>query len=191
MSARIAETKVLFDGWTKFLTVTLQRPDSRAKERAILDHGASACVLPYDPQRRLALLVCQTRVPLLYLGCREPLMEAIAGRVDDGEQPMETIRREAMEEAGLRLRELAHIATCWATPGVSTERFDLYLAPYSPADRVGDGGGRADELEDITVREIALSELAQSADQGGIRDSKTLLLVQTLRLRRPDLFDQL
>ena len=56
-------------------------------------------------------------------------------------------------------------------------------------DRIGNGGGRADEFEDITVREIALSELAQLVDKGLLTDTKSFLLVQTLRLRRPDLFD--
>ena len=184
---RIVETKVLFEGWTKFLAVTLQGPKGRSLERVVLDHGASVCVLAYDPDRRLALMVCQARVPLLYLGYRDQLMEAIAGRVDD-EQPLETVRREAMEEAGLRVREVEHIGVCWSSPGVSTERFHLYLTPYSPDDRVADGG-EADEFEDITVREIALSALVQLADGGRLADTKTLLLVQTLRLRRPDLFN--
>jgi nudix-type nucleoside diphosphatase (YffH/AdpP family) len=187
-SMRIVERKVLFEGWTKFLAVTLQQPDGRSTERAVLDHGASVCVLPYDPERRVALIVCQTRIPLVYLGCREQLMEAIAGRVED-EQPPEAVRREAMEEAGLRIRDLGFVATCWSSPGVSTERFHLYLAPYSLDDRIGNGGGRADEFEDITVREIALSELAQLVDKGLLTDTKSFLLVQTLRLRRPDLFD--
>jgi nudix-type nucleoside diphosphatase (YffH/AdpP family) len=184
---RIVETKILFDGWTRFVTLTLQQPDGRSTERAVLDHGAVVCVLPYDPERRLALVVCQTRVPLLYLGCREQLMEAIAGRIED-EKPLDAVRREAAEEAGVRIRELVHMGTCWSSPGVSTERVYLYLAPYSSVDRVGSGGGRVDEFEDITVREILLSELAQLADQGRLSDAKTLLLVQTLRLRRPDLF---
>jgi nudix-type nucleoside diphosphatase (YffH/AdpP family) len=187
MSMRIVDTKVLFEGWTKFLAVTLQQPDGRSAQRAVLDHGASVCVLPYDPDRGLALVVRQIRVPLLYLGCRERLMEAIAGRVED-EQPQQTVRREAMEEAGLRIRDLEHLATCWSSPGVSTERFHLYLASYSSDDRIGSGGG-ADEFEGITVREIALSELAQSADEGRLTDTKTLVLVQSLRLRRPDLFN--
>ena len=55
--------------------------------------------------------------------------------------------------------------------------------------RIGNGGSRADEFEDITVREIALSELAQLVDKGLLTDTKSFLLVQTLRLRRPDLFD--
>lgn len=183
---RIVETKLLFEGWTRFLAVTLSQPDGRSIERAVLDHGPSVCVLPYDPKRRLTLMVCQTRIPLLYLGCREPLMEAIAGRVEN-EEPVDAVRREAMEEAGLRIAALEPIAACWTSPGVSTERFHLYLAPYLAADRVGDGGG--DGSEDITVRELALSELAQLADKGLLADTKTLLLAQTLRLRRPDLFN--
>jgi nudix-type nucleoside diphosphatase (YffH/AdpP family) len=156
--------------------------------RAVLDHGESACVLSYDVDRRVALLVSQERVPLFYLGLEEPSLEVIAGRLEPDESAEESIRREAEEEAGLRLGALELVASCWASPGVSTERFTLYLAAYSVADRIGQGGGKADELEDIDVKELALSELARRADQAAIKDAKTLLLIQTLRLRRPDLF---
>jgi nudix-type nucleoside diphosphatase (YffH/AdpP family) len=127
-------------------------------------------------------------VPLLYLGLKEPSLEVIAGRLEPDESAEESIRREAEEEAGLRLGPLELVASCWASPGVSTERFSLYLGAYSVADRIGRGGGRADELENIEVKELALSELARRADQAAIKDAKTLLLIQTLRLRRPDLF---
>jgi hypothetical protein len=73
-------------------------------------------------------------------------------------------------------------------PGVSTEQMDLYLAPYAEADRIGIGGGLADEHEGITVVELPLAELAAMADAGQIMDMKTLAVVQTLRLRRPELF---
>jgi hypothetical protein len=73
-------------------------------------------------------------------------------------------------------------------PGISTERMDLYLAPYTEADRIGPGGGADGEQEDITIVEMGLSELADMADKGLLTDIKTFALVQTLRLRRPDLF---
>jgi hypothetical protein len=73
-------------------------------------------------------------------------------------------------------------------PGISTELMHLYLAPYGPGDRTGAGGGVAGEHENITIVEMKLFDLAAMADRGELVDLKTLALVQTLRLRRPDLF---
>ncbi len=73
-------------------------------------------------------------------------------------------------------------------PGVSTERLHLFLAPYRAADRTGEGGGLAEEHENIVVVETALGDLAGMADRGEIEDLKTLALVQSLRLRHPALF---
>ena len=91
-------------------------------------------------------------------------------------------------EAGLRLDALEHVATLWSTPGISTERMHLFLASYRQSDRVGDGGGLAEEHEDIAVVEMGLTELAHLADGGGLTDMKTFALVQSLRLRKPALF---
>ena len=91
-----------------------------------------------------------------------------------------------MEEAGLRMRSLERVATVWTMPGISTERMDLFLGEYSEADRVHAGGGIEDES--IQVLEMPLAEIAAMADAGTLNDMKTLLLLQTLRLRRPGLF---
>src|SRR3974390_259698 len=107
--------------------------------------------------------------------------------VDDGDAEA-TARREALEEAGLQLGPLEALATVWPSPGMMTERVALFLAPYSAADRVGAGGGLKEEHEEIEVIEIPLREIAALADQGTLADMKTFALVQSLRLRRPDLF---
>jgi hypothetical protein len=73
-------------------------------------------------------------------------------------------------------------------PGISTERMHLFLAPYGPGDRTGAGGGAAGEHENVTVSEMTLAALAAMVDRGELTDLKTFALVQTLRLRRPDLF---
>jgi nudix-type nucleoside diphosphatase (YffH/AdpP family) len=182
----IVRANVVFQGWTQFLLATLRDDAGREMQRAILDHGIAACVLPYDAERRIALLVRQTRAPVVYAGTTEPLLEAIAGRVED-EEPMESARREALEEAGLRLGGLQHVATCWLSPGISTERIALFLAAYRGADRIEQGGG-TDEHECVAVHEVGLADLRRMADRGEIADAKTLLLVQALMLRQPQLF---
>jgi len=184
---KIIRTDTVFEGFSRMLIATVELPDGETVRREIEDHGRAVCVLPYDPARRTAILVRQFRAPPALVDGRENLLEAVAGSVED-ETPDNCAYREALEEAGLKLHALEHLGTAWSMPGISTEQMDLYLAAYSQADRVGVGGGVADEHEGITVIELPLAELAAMADAGQIMDMKTLAVVQTLRLRRPELF---
>jgi hypothetical protein len=93
-----------------------------------------------------------------------------------------------MEEAGVALDALEKVGAAFASPGVSTERLHLFLAPYSAADRVGEGGGIAEEHELITVVELSLDDLWARFEAGGIEDLKTLTLLLALRVRHPALF---
>ena len=187
MTIEIEKLDTLYKGWNSFAIATVRLKDGQRIMRIVEDHGRAACVLPYDPKRRMTLLVRQFRTPV-FLKTGEPdLLEAIAGLIEEADGAA-CARREAMEEAGLKLDTLEPVATVWSVPGISTEHIDLFLAPYGEADRVGDGGGLAHEHENIVVVELPLAELARMADAGGIADLKTLAVVQTLRLRRPELF---
>jgi nudix-type nucleoside diphosphatase (YffH/AdpP family) len=181
----ITHIETVHSGWSKFLIATVRLADGRTYRREIENHGAAACVLPYDPARRTAVLVRQFRAPVHYAAHEPHTLEAIAGIVDEAD-PAETARREAREEAGLELGALEPAGRGWTMPGISTERMHLYLATYGG--RARDGRGGVDEDEDITAVELALHELARMADAGKLDDIKTLVLVQTLRLRRPELF---
>jgi len=133
------------------------------------------------------MLITQPRAAVMEAGAA-PLLEAIAGNLDDGEAEAMG-RKEAMEEGGLRLGALEPVANIWPIPAVSTERVMLYLAAYDAADRVAPGGGAEDENEQITVLEIGLDELRTRVLAGQIEDAKTLVLAQSLMLRHPELWD--
>lgn len=62
--------EVIHRGWNTFGIATLTLPDGSAVRRALEDHGQAACVLPYDPERRVALLVRQARVGPAFWGSR-------------------------------------------------------------------------------------------------------------------------
>jgi nudix-type nucleoside diphosphatase (YffH/AdpP family) len=188
--AHIIKVEEAYRGWSKLLIASVGLADGRIARREIEDHGHAACVLPYDPARRNALLIRQWRATVLHAGQAQDILEVIAGLIED-EAPETCVRREAMEEAGLRLDALEHVVTAWSMPGISTERMALFLAEYEAADRVGAGGGLATEHEDIEVVELPLADLARMADAGELTDMKTMVLVQTLRLRKPDLFADL
>ena len=88
----------------------------------------------------------------------------------------------------MRLGELEKVGEAYASPGVSSERVQLYLAPYTARDRVADGGGLAEENEHITVMEVPLDQLWTWYEEQKIEDMKTLALTLALRVRRPELF---
>lgn len=176
-----------YAGWSRFRTAEVRRPDGGTMQREIEDHGDAAAILPFDPVRRLAILVGQFRAAVAFARGPAELLEAPAGLLD-GEEPAICARREALEEVGLALRHVEPVGRIWGSPGISTEFMHLFLAEYAPSDRVAAGGGLASENEDVRVVELPLHELAAHADQGEVIDLKTFALIQTLRLRRPELF---
>ena len=77
--------RVIHRGWNTFGIATLTQPDGSTVPRALEDHGEAACVLPYDPERRVALLVRPSRVGPAFWGEPPALDEAPAGGLDGGE----------------------------------------------------------------------------------------------------------
>lgn len=183
----ILRVRTVHDGWAKFVIATVRLPDGQEIAREIEDHGRAVCVLPYDPERRAALLVRQFRAPPLFAGGPAEMLEAPAGLLEE-DSADDCARREALEEVGVRLGALEPVATVWSMPGLSTERMSLFLAPYAAADRVAAGGGVAGEHENITVVETPLAEMAAMAARGDLIDMKTFTLLLALKDRRPELF---
>jgi len=186
---RLLERKLVYSGWGRFLSLDIELSDGRVVERQVEDHGEAAAVLPFDAERRVALVCRQPRIGPLYVGVEPNLVEAAAGMIDRGEDPGATAIREALEELGVRLCAVDPVAVVWSTPAVSSERLHLFLASYGAADRIDAGGGMADEGEEIEVLERPLKALLEEADAGTLTDMKTLTLVWALARRRPELFD--
>lgn len=186
MRATITSVREIYRGWMSLLLATIRLPDGTEAERHVMLNRSAASVLPFDPERRVALVVSMPRAPVIYAGEPE-MLEAIGGALD-GEDPTTCIKREAFEEAGVELADLEHIGCIWMMPSNSTEQINYYLAPYCQADRTGDGGGAIDEQEYIHVHEPRLGELWTMVEEKRLRDAKLVLLLQALRIRRPDLF---
>ena len=187
MTFEITGLETGYDGWARLLIAYIRLPSGQIVRREIEDHGNAIAVLAYDPDRKTVILVQQFRAPVFYARRQAYTLEAIAGIVEDADAQT-AARREALEEAGLELRTLEHVATTWTMPGISTEQMMLYLAPYRSADRVNKGGGVAADHEDISVVEMPLARLDAMMTSGEVADMKTLVLAQALKLRRPDLF---
>ena len=189
MKPRILERNVAYAGYLTVERLRLRLADGAVVSRDLERHGDAAVVLPYDRTRHCALVAHLFRAPVLAASGEVVSEEACAGMIEiEIEDAAGAARREAYEELGVELAALEFIGRVWSSPGVSTERQSLFLAPYRLSDCKGRGGGPPGEHEGITVVERPLAALAAAADRAEIADAKLFSLVQTLRLRRPELF---
>lgn len=184
---KILNTKGVYHGWIDLKMLTVRLNEDETVDRELVDPPSGAAVLAYDPERRVAMVISEMRPPVFLAGERD-LLEVVAGAIDDGSSPIDWARREAMEEAGLRLAELEPVGQVWMSPAFSTERVSLFLARYTAADRVSQGGGLDEEQEHIRTKEISLADLGRLAWEDRIPDAKTLILVLKLMLLEPELF---
>lgn len=184
-TVELRRVETLYQGHVTLLLATLAGPDGEPFAREIEHHGRAACVLPYDPDRRMALLINRPQAPVIWAGGPPELLEAPAGQVEN-EDPEDTAIRQAMEACGILLRRLDAVGSPFASPGVSSERVDLFLAAYSAADRSPAVEGEPDQLD---VQEVPLSLLWSWVEQRRIEDLKSLALILALRVRHPHLFD--
>ncbi len=153
--------------------------------RLVFERGDAVAVLPYEPATGRVLLVRQFRYPAILRGGPGWLWETIAG-IQDG-APEEAARREALEEAGLRLGALHHVTTAYLSPGACSERVRIYLAKcVEPLPEAG-RGGLAEEDEDIEIRSFPLGEALAMVQRGEIADAKTVIALQHLAMLRAGL----
>jgi ADP-ribose pyrophosphatase len=156
--------------------------------RAVFISGDAVTVLPYDPVRDRVLLIEQFRVGPYARGDVQPwLLEAIAGRIDPGETPEDAARREAAEEAGLRLRDLRFVGGYYPSPGAKAEYLYSYVALTDLPDGITGVFGVEGEAEDIRGHLVPFDALMGLVASGEINNAPLLLTVLWLARERAGL----
>ena len=184
---RIRSVEVLSDEWAVLKkTVFDYRRNDGAWEtqiRQTYDRGDGAVILPYDRERGTVLLVKQFRYAAYVTGHAEPLIEACAGLLDDRRSGNLHPPRGGR---GARLSPARRAPPLRALyePGQRHRAAMVLRCRLSSADRISEGGGAADEGEDIEVLEMTLDAALAHVGNGGIVDAKTIMLVQHLALQR-------
>ncbi|KQV82038.1 NUDIX domain-containing protein [Rhizobium sp. Root1220] len=185
--AEIVRNQTLSEGWTRLSNYTVDYTDSEGEThrvyREVYQRTPAATILLYDPKRGTVVLVRQFRLPLQLHGEPAWILEAPAGLLD-GDDPEPAIRREAMEETGFRVRDVRFLFNGYSSPGSSTEVVHFFATTIDTNDRISEGGGLADEHEDIEVVEILLDEAMAMIEGGEIVDFKTIILLQWAILNR-------
>jgi ADP-ribose pyrophosphatase len=133
-------------------------------KRSVVRHRGSAVMLAVDDKKRI-LLVRQYRLP-----ADRYLWELPAGKVDEGEKPLQAAKRELVEETGYKAKTWTKLASFFVSPGYVQERMTIYLAKDLTA-------GEATPMDDerIEAKWFKRKEVAKMIDDSEIEDGKTII----------------
>jgi 8-oxo-dGTP pyrophosphatase MutT (NUDIX family) len=164
MSFERVSSEIAWEG--RIATVRVDRfqyGDGGEAEREIVAHPGAVAVVAHDGEN--LYLVRQPREAV----DEQALLELPAGKLDEeGEEPLETARRELAEEIGKGARTWEHLTSFYTSPGFADEECHVYLATD-----LFDDQADADDSERIELAVTPLAELDEVI--AGCRDSKTLV----------------
>jgi ADP-ribose pyrophosphatase len=141
-------------------------------EREIVEHPGAVAIVAVDQEGGIAL-VRQRREAV-----RKRLLEVPAGTLEDGEQPLESARRELAEETGLTGGAWRELTAFYTTPGFCRERMHVFVAE-------GVEQGVASPAADEQLEVVRWSRDEIAGRLGEVEDAKTLAAL-LLYLRERD-----
>ena len=156
-------------------------PDGPAFDRWVFEHPGAVIVLAVDEDERVAC-VRQYRHP-----ARGTFLELPAGLRDaDGEDPLDTAKRELLEEVELEAAEWRQLFSMWPSAGITAERHVFFLARGL---RPGDRGDFALEHEEAAMEMlwVPLDDLVEAVLDGRVTEEPIAVAVLAYdALRRRD-----
>lgn len=158
-------SELVYQGsFLKVLRDEVELPDGKKSTREYIPHPGAAMIIPVTDEGQL-VMIRQYRYAV-----KKIFIEFPAGKIDPGEQPLQTAARELEEEVGLVAKELHHLTTIHPVIGYSNERIEIYLAKgLIPTKQC------LDHEEFLDIFEISVSEAMQKMRQGEVTDVKTMV----------------
>ncbi len=140
-------------------------PDGGSAVREYIDHPGAVAIVPIV-HGDMVLLERQFRYPL-----GREMVEIPAGKIDPGEDPLDTAKRELREETGQIAAGWRHLGTIHPLVAYSNEHIELFLATGLTATQ----GAALDHGEFLETFTLPLSEALEWVRDGRITDSKTMI----------------
>ncbi|MBC6996916.1 GDP-mannose pyrophosphatase NudK [Cytophaga sp. FL35] len=178
--------EVLSDNWYTLnkYTYEYQKDDGlwEIQEREAYDRGNGAAILLYNKKKGTVVLTKQFRMPTYVNGNEDGMMVEVCAGLLDGLNPEECIKKEVEEETGYQIDKVRKVFESYMSPGSVTEILHFFVGEYEARMKVNEGGGAADETENIEVLEMPFSTAMSMISSGEIKDSKSIMLLQYAKI---------
>lgn len=158
-------TERVFDGvLMKVNRDTVKLPNGQHAIREYTEHPGAVMIIPVLPDGRY-VMERQFRYPL-----HRVFLEFPAGKIDPGEDPAVTAKRELKEETGYEATALEYLTTIHPVISYSTEAIALYKATG-----LTQGKRQLDDNEFLDIELMSPDELMQGIRLGEVTDVKTVI----------------
>lgn len=174
MEEKTIEREVIYEG--KIFNVekhVVSLPNGGMSVRELVYHNGAVAVLVVDEDDRI-VLVEQYRKAFESMSLEIP-----AGKLEVGEEPLASAKRELEEETGYTAENLEKIFSFYGAPGFCSERVDVYVARGLTA-----GVMNLDEDEFLQVQRFTFDEAVDLLASGRITDAKTIMAIQWWQLSK-------
>lgn len=167
-------SKTIYEGKVINLKVNEVKLENGATAtREIVEHPGGVCVIGLDSENN-ALMVRQYRAPF-----EKPLLEAPAGKLDKGEEPIECGKREFLEETGHTAEKMTYLGEFYPSVGFLTEKIHIFLAEGLKRE-----SQHLDEDEFLNIEKYPLKKLTEMVENNEIKDAKTVIAILMLNAKR-------
>ena len=189
-TVELVDSEVAFQGYFRvgryrFRHGLYQGGQSGIVKREVFERGTAAAVLPYDPRRDEVVLIRQFRAGAYVAGRHPWIWEIVAGIIEPGEAPEELVRREAVEEASLELREVIPVHDVILSPGACSEGCVIFVG-HVDSGAAGGIHGLESEGENILVKPVSFAEARTMLEHGEIGNAVAVIALQWLALHRDE-----
>jgi 8-oxo-dGTP pyrophosphatase MutT (NUDIX family) len=161
----LIERKEIYSGRVIKVSVdTVDLPNGMQVPLELVRHPGGAAAVAIDSQNRVCLLRQFRHAADGYI------YELPAGKLEPGEPPENTAKRELVEEAAMSAAHWESLGAYFSSPGVFTEVIHLYLATDLAK---ASGAPEADEV--FQVEWWPLETAVEKALNGELTDAKTII----------------
>ena len=183
---KIIEQKILSEKWYVLYNIVFDQKNKdgvwQRVEREAYDRGNGAAILLYNKEKRTVILTSQFRMPTYLNGNPTGMLtEVCAGLLDDL-NPEECIKKETEEETGYIVHHVQKVFQAYMSPGSVTEILHFFIAEYHENMKANEGGGVADDHENIEVLEWSFDHALEMIKTGAITDAKTILFLYYVKI---------
>lgn len=139
--------------------------DGRTFKQEVVLHPGAVAILPFLDENTVVMIRNER------YAVQETLWELPAGTLEINEQPLETAKRELLEETGYRATHMHAMTQLLSTPGFCTEKMHAYVATDLSLEKQS-----LDESEKISVHPLPIKEVMEMIHKGDIIDAKTIAI---------------